>query len=247
MGTAASHHQPGSCEERRLQLRDSPSPRVGTCSPQHRTGFLLPREKATPPSVGHRSRAWQTPSSPQAGGPLGATAAPLHARSPVGRPHGINTSTHVCTRPHTHLLTGHICSHMHTLVHAYAHAREHVHRHDVCAPLGRVCAHANAGILHARAHTHVHTHTCTCTSERPAPRVSLPTSSGSVHQPHAVPKPIPSPLETSNPLNAHIFLTPGIWLPRCLLGEGSWAGRRGPGGGAGRMPRWNRSVDAAGH
>lgn len=80
---------------------------------------------------------------------------------------------HACARTcicaHTHCT--HIFAHAYTCTricsHTWTQARAHVHRHDVCAPCYRVCAHANAGTLHACAHTHACACTCTRTSELP--------------------------------------------------------------------------------
>lgn len=184
-----------------------PGPVSASALCNYSEGLLLPREKATPPPVGHRHRAWQTPSSLRAGRPLGGAAAPLHARSPIGRPHGLNTSTHVCTRPHMrtwvcthvyvctrrHMFAVHIYSHMHTLVHAYAHTHEHVHRHNMCAPCYTECVHMLMQAHHMPAHTHACTHTRARARARAPASCPLPASpcrpvQGAVHQPHASPQ-----------------------------------------------------------
>lgn len=85
-------------------------------------------------------------------------------------------------------------------------------------------------------HTRVHAH-----ARAPA---SCPVQ-GAIRQPRASLQARPvtlGALEASNALKQHVFLTPGIWPPLCLLGR-----EAAPGGGAGTRPRWNHGVYETGH
>lgn len=133
-------------EEKRLQLHDPPDPGWHLLPlTAERASSPRPEEKATLPSAGPGTRTGTVPGEHPPAHELGGTAAPLHPQSPRGRPHGLNTSTRVCTCPR---LRACVCTHLYLCTHSlYTYIRTCVH-------------------LHTHMLTHMDTSTCTRTQTR---------------------------------------------------------------------------------
>lgn len=133
-------------EEKRLQLHDPPDPGWHLLPlTAERASSPRPEEKATVPSAGPGTRTGTVPGEHPPAHELGGTAAPLHPQSPRGRPHGLNTSTRVCTCPRMRAC---VCTHLYLCTHSlYTYIRTCVH-------------------LHTHMLTHMDTSTCTRTQTR---------------------------------------------------------------------------------
>lgn len=144
-------------EEKRLQPHDPPDPAWHLLPlTAGRASSPRPEEKAAPPSAGPGTRTGTVPGEHPPAHELGGTAAPLHPRSPRGRPHGSNTSTRVCTCPrmracvctHLYVCTRSLYTYIRTCVHLHTHMLTHTdtstctrtQTRRVCTVLQSVCA-----------------------------------------------------------------------------------------------------------